>query len=318
MKKLLLLLPVIAGIFWGSVGIFVRELTAFGVDTYTILSSRVMLASIILFVGFLAFDRSLLKIKWRDLWVFIAAGLLGTFALNLCYNESINHLTLSLSAVLLSLSPLFVIILAAIFFRERITRRKIGCMLLAILGCLLVSGVLESASGLHWSAWGIFAGVLSAFFYALYSLFSKIAMGRGYQALTITFYSFLIFALFLLPVTDWAVLRDFVAAAPLKNAAFMLLHSLCSSVLPYACFTLALRYNEVGKVSILASGGEPSAAMVFGILFFAEVPSLLNLLGLILVIIVLSVLCLPDKPKARPQHQIKKIRHGGRVRRTKS
>ena len=55
--------------------------------------------------GILLYDRSLLKIRIRDLWIFIAAGLIGTLGLNFCYNESISRLTLSLSAVLLSLAP---------------------------------------------------------------------------------------------------------------------------------------------------------------------------------------------------------------------
>lgn len=106
-------------------------------------------------------------------------------------NEAINHLTLSLAAVLLSLAPIFVLLLGEILFKEKITIRKTGCMILAILGCLFTSGILENTTGMKWSVTGIFIGILSAFFYALYSVFSKIAMGKGYQGFTITFYSLL-------------------------------------------------------------------------------------------------------------------------------
>ncbi|MDR3355246.1 MAG: DMT family transporter [Synergistaceae bacterium] len=295
MKKLMLLLPIVSGILWGSVGIFVRELSAFGADSYTVLSSRMLIAALILFIGILTFDRSLLKIKLKDAWVFAAGGLLGMFGLNFCYNESINQLTLSLAAVLLSLSPIFVVLWGAILFKEKITIQKVGCMFLAILGCTFTSGVLESTSSMKWSAAGIFIGVLSAFFYALYSVFSKIAMGKGYQVFTITFYSLLTVSIVLSPLTDWHILGDFIMAAPIGHSIFMALHSLCTSILPYVLYTAALSHVETGKASILAAGGEPIAAMIFGVLFFSEIPTFLSLSGLALTIIALSLLCMPTK-----------------------
>ena len=144
MKRILYLLPVLAGIFWGSVGIFVRVLTDFGMDNYTVLGSRMTGASGILFFVIFIYDRELLRIRLRDLGFFLGTGLCGMVGLNYCYNEAINQLTLSLAAVLLSLSPIFVMILSAFLFHEKITLKKVGCTALAIAGCILVSGVLQS------------------------------------------------------------------------------------------------------------------------------------------------------------------------------
>lgn len=295
MKKIAVLFPIISGGLWGSAGIFIRKLSDFGLNSYTIISSRVLIALIILFIGILILDKSLLKIKLKDAWVFMASGILGMLGLNFCYNESVNHLSLSLAAVLLSLSPIFVIFIAAILFKEKITLRKISCMLLAILGCVLASGLLENNTGMKLSAIGILIGLLSAFFYALYSVVSKIAMGKGYEALTITFYSLLTLEIILLPFTDWNILKDFVISAPVNNSIFMLLHSVFTSVLPYVLYTVSLSYIEAGKTSILAAGGEPISAMLLGMLFFSEVPTILSLIGLILTIVALSLLCMPSK-----------------------
>ena len=295
MKKIAVLFPIISGGLWGSAGIFIRKLSDFGLNSYTIISSRVLIALIILFIGILILDKSLLKIKLKDAWVFMASGILGMLGLNFCYNESVNHLSLSLAAVLLSLSPIFVIFIAAILFKEKITLRKISCMLLAILGCVLASGLLENNTGMKLSAIGILIGLLSAFFYALYSVLSKIAMGKGYEALTITFYSLLTLEIILLPFTDWNILKDFIISAPVNNSIFMLLHSVFTSVLPYVLYTVSLSYIEAGKTSILAAGGEPISAMLLGMLFFSEVPTILSLIGLILTIVALSLLCMPSK-----------------------
>ncbi len=293
MNKLLILIPVIAGVLWGSVGVFVRVLTNAGFDNVSVLSVRMMFAAVILAVGIAIYDRKLFSIRLKDIWIFVAAGILGMMGLNFCYNVAINELTLSFAAVLLSLAPIFVMFFARILFHEKITMRKLVCTFFAVLGCFLVSGLLES-SGMSWSAIGIIIGLMTAVFYALYSVFSKVAMERDYHVFTITFYSILIASVVLLPFTDWQCLGDFVSKAPLGNMIFLIVHSLCTSVLPYVLFTLSLNYVEAGKASILTAGGEPSAAMLFGLIFFAEMPTMLSFAGLVITIAALSFLCAAD------------------------
>lgn len=297
MKKLMIAAPALSGIFWGTCGIFVRTLSEMGMNSITILFTRVLLSVFFLFICIFIYDRSLLKIRFRDLPIFAGAGLIGTLGLNICYNESINQLTLSLAAVLLGLSPVFVLLLAAVLFHEKITKRKFGCMIMAVSGCVLVSGVLEEASQLQWSAKGILIGVLSGLFYALYSIFSKLALERGYHAFTIIFYSFLLICVILAPVSDWSCITGILAASPLRNGLFMILHSLFASALPYILYTLSFNYMDAGKAAILATT-EPVAAMVFGVFIYNEIPTLLCVTGLALTTAALILLSLPEKIKA--------------------
>lgn len=299
-KQLYWIFPLISGAMFGSVGIFVRKLDSFGMDNYTILSSRVLVATVLLFIGILIFDKSLLKIRLRDLWIFIAAGILGMLGLNFFYNEAINHLTLSFAAVLLSLSPLFVLVIATFLFKEKISLLKIGSMFLAIFGCFLASGILNNTSQISWSTIGIIVGLLSAFFYALYSTFSKIAMNRQYNVFTITFYSLLMNSIILLPFTSWSKLEAFIVIDPLENSIFMVLHSICTSILPYVLYTIALKYIDTSKASILAAGGEPIAAMIFGFIFFSEVPTIISFGGIIVTIIALAIFCKPNSKLPAP------------------
>ncbi len=295
MKKLMLIIPVLSGVLWGSAGIFVRTLSAFGFDNFTIITSRFLLAAVILFIGIMAVDRSMLKVRPKDLWIFAMSGIFGMLGLNLCYNQAINQISLSLAAVLLSMSPIFVMILAAMILREKVTGRKIACSALAIAGCVLVSGILESSSGIKVSAYGALAGIAAALFYAIYSIFSKVAMKQHYNVFTITFYSLIAGVILMLPFTDWQIIGKFVAVAPVKDSVFLVLNALCTSVLPYVLFTFSLSYIDAGRVSILAAGGEPSAAMIFGLIFYEEVPSVLSLCGLAVTILALWLLCKPPK-----------------------
>ena len=297
MKKFIPILPILSGIFWGGGGIFIRRLMELNINSFTVVSSRVIVASIIFFICVFLYDRSLIKIKLKDLWIFVSAGILGILGLNICYNEAVKQLSLSLSAVLLSLSPIFVLIFANIFFKEKITVKKIVCMILALLGCFFASGVLETNETnetMQWTYFGIFIGFMWAFFYGLYSIFSKLAIRRNYNTLTVTLYALISIAIISLPFTNWKTLSNVVVENGSGMLVFMLFHSLCTSVFPYAFFTIALGHMDAGKASILASG-EPIAAMIFGVFFYHEIPTVLSVIGVLLTLTALTLLSIPEK-----------------------
>lgn len=292
MKQWIQIFPILSGIMWGSAGIFVRKLSELGLNSVSIVETRIIVAIIIIIAGLLFLDKKLLKIKLKDLWIFICAGIFSMLGLNLCYNFAINELTLSLSAVLLSLAPIFVLILASILFKEKLTLQKTVCAILALIGCILSSGVLEEVGAMKWTTIGIIIGTLGAFFYGTYSIFSKIAILKGYHSFTVTIYSLMAVGIALLPFTDWLKVWEIIQIDPAPMSGFLLLHSLLTSVLPYICFTVALNYVEAGKVAILASG-EPIAAMLFGIFFYQEIPTVLSLIGLFTVLFALGLLTIP-------------------------
>ena len=213
-KILFLILPILSGICWGTGGVFVRVLHIFGFTSVSILSTRVFGATLILFIILLFFNREAFKIKLKDLWLFLGCGLIGTLMLNLCYNEANFASSLSLAALLLSLSPIFALIFSAIFFKEKLTPKKIGCLIVALFGCLLVSGFLES-SGYQWSFHALIFGLASAVFWATYSIFSKMASNKCYSTLTIIFYSFLLIAICLAPFTQWGLFATFLNSLPI-------------------------------------------------------------------------------------------------------
>ena len=59
-------------------------------------------------------------------------------------------------------------------------------------------------------------------------------------------------------------------------------------------YTVELDHMEAGKASILCSC-EPVAAMVFGVFFFREIPTVLSITGLVIVLTALAILVLSGK-----------------------
>ena len=135
-----MILPIICGVMWGTGGVFVRAFNSFGFNSVSILAIRVAGALIILFILMMIFDRDALRIDLKDIWMFVGAGVFGTLMLNLCYNEAAFNISLSLSALLLSLAPIFALMFSVVLFGEKITYKKLVCLFVALFGCVLVSG----------------------------------------------------------------------------------------------------------------------------------------------------------------------------------
>ena len=66
-NKLLYILPLMAGFMWGSEGTFVRWLGAGGFTNINIVSARMVFSVVIMFLWILIYDRSLFKIKLKDI-----------------------------------------------------------------------------------------------------------------------------------------------------------------------------------------------------------------------------------------------------------
>ena len=287
MKKIYLILPILAGIMFGSTGIFVRTLTENGVDSTTLLFLRFSIAVLYIFLAILLTDKSLLKIKKEDIPLLVLCGLC-ILGLNLCYNSSINTVPLSLAAILLSTAPVFVLIFEYFLFNEKITSIKVLCVILVLIGCTLVTGLIEENS-IDISLIGIVAGIGSAVFWAIYSVASRKSIDMGRHTFTILLYSLITITIVTIPFTNFSQITNFVSLNPISNIVFLLLHSLVSFALPYIFITISLNHIDAGTAVILCSG-EPIAALVFGMIFYLEMPTLLMICGVFITIAALILL----------------------------
>ena len=286
----------LAGCMWGSVGIFVRLLDGLGYSPLTIVFVRSIVSFTILFIALLIFNKALLRIKIKDLWVFIGTALTSAIALNLLFNISTIMNSLALAAVLLTTAPFFVIVFAAFAFKEKITSMKIAALLLVFAGCVLTSGLIGSGSafsGFDFNPIGVLIGVLSGVGYALYTIFSRLALNRGYDSLTINVYSFGIGALCCIPFADFTVITGSIYMQPAYMSLLLVTHALFASLLPYVLFTYGMNYMDTGKAAIIVSI-EPVSAAIFGAVLYREIPSAISVIGIALVILAIALLNLPQ------------------------
>ena len=90
----------------------------------------------------------------------------------ICQFEAFKYTTIATSTLCYYMQPIFFIILAAVVLKEKLSAKKIACILVAFAGMFLVSGVLQV--GLHISELkGVIYGVCGGFFYAVVVLINK-------------------------------------------------------------------------------------------------------------------------------------------------
>jgi len=252
MNRFAYLLPLIAGTCWGCTGIFVRTLDDAGLDNITITFSRVGVMFLMLLLATVVYDRNLLRVKRRDLLLLAVIGVDGLVLMNICYNISITSLSMSLASILLCTAPVFVIIFGSVLYGEKITLLRVACMIGALIGCVLLSGIVESGE-LKWSVLGLAMGVASSITNAAYAITLKEATDvRKLHPLTIQLYTTLIGMIIMIPMTDFGMIVDFVAVSPGKGILFLLAHALVASLLPNLLYAIAFLYVDSSMASILA------------------------------------------------------------------
>ncbi len=273
-------LILLAGCFWGSMGIFVRRLGAYGFTSIQIVSIRVTLAALAFCLLQLVRDRSGFRLSPRDILLFLGLGFGSILFFTVCYFTAIEMMPLSTAAILLYTSPIWITLMSALFFREKLTGLKLLALALAFAGCVLVSGV----SGEGVTLAGLLFGLGSGLGYGLYSILGTVAL-RKYSPFTVTTWTFLFAAAGSLLICQPADMLAKFAAAPNLAALllFCLVTALVTAVVPFLAYTLGLRTVEASRAGILATV-EPMVATLIGILVFSEPLTPLSGLGMALIL----------------------------------
>lgn len=246
-----------------------------------IVALRSFVTLAVMLLGAALFDRKAFRIRLRDLWCFAGTGIMSVVFFNFCYFHTIQATSLSVAAILLYTSPFFVTALSAVIFKEKITVKKVSCMFLAFLGCVMVSGALTGELVL--SLKGILIGLGAGLGYALYSIFGKLATDKGYSSITVTLYTFAFASVGVLPFVKASHIVNTYSGRMLPFLyAFLLI--IITTVIPYLCYTYGLAGTQPGVAAVLATI-EPVAATAVGFLIYSEKPDIITIFGIALVFI---------------------------------
>lgn len=269
----------LAGVLWGVINIFIKNMSGYGLDALQISAIRMTVAVIVFTCVMLIKDRSKFRIRIKDIWIFACTGIISIVLFNTCYFYTMINSQASVAVVLLYTSPVFVMLLSALFFKEKITLQKVIALILTLAGCVLVAGIAGGTSALPPLV--LLTGVASGLFYALYSIFGMIGL-KKYDTSTVTFWTFLFAFAAALPLGKVDKTIALFRAEPvliLWGAGI----GIVSTVLPYYFYTWGLARMETSKAAILVAI-EPLVGCVTGMTIFGEPHDILKILGIVLIL----------------------------------
>jgi drug/metabolite transporter (DMT)-like permease len=272
------LLAMASGICWGTSGLVMRYLSAYGFDAAEIGALRLLIAAGVMIA--VAMRRpagmyiSLRQLPWLAV---MGAGCL--FLFSLCYVLSVQEVSLSLTAVLIYTSPAIVMLLSVPIFNEPLTRHKLLALALTFCGCSLAAGLFPAT--LHYSWRGIGFALLAALLYALYAVLAKVQTRRC-DALTVTAWSMLFGAAAAVATVNIPHGLNILRTEP-GSLLWVAVIGILNTALPYLLYTWAVSLGEASKAAMMASV-EPVVATLLGMTVFHETPGLWACLGILLVI----------------------------------
>lgn len=279
-----------AGTLWGMIGLFSSAMSEGGFSSIEITFIRNAVAAAGLWIYLLIFQRKLIRIEIKDIWMFLGTGILSIVFFNIMYFTTIQLSTLSIAAILLYTAPCFVMVMSVLFFHEKLTKAKVAALICAFCGCVFTTGIVEgmlSGQGAGNITWiGIVTGICSGIGYALYSIFGNIAL-KKYHTETVTAYTFLIAAVSLLP---FCLKEELIARMQNSSmAANALGIGLVSTLAPFCFYTTGLKYTEPGKASVMAFV-EPMVATLIGIFILHQKITITGIAGILLIFISIVIL----------------------------
>jgi len=247
MKKRAFLFIIIAGILWGTSTIFVNVLAPFGFSSLHMTFFRAAVSFISLSIYSLIRERKAFKVKIKELVLFAAIGI-SFFSTASCYYIAMQATSTSTAVVLMYLAPVIVMIFSVIFFGEKITALKIVSVLGMLIGCGLVSGII---GGIVFKPFGIFMGFMSGISYAAYNIFTKIGTKNKCNTISMTLYCFFFALIISFIVCSPMEIPKIISKDILLTLPLAITHGICTCVLPYFLYTLAMKELPAGTASAL-------------------------------------------------------------------
>ena len=271
----------IAGLLWATLGLFGKFLMGNGLTSEQVAFTRLFFGFIVLGVYSSISTPQILKINKKGIIYSVIIGIICQAMFNLCYFKAIDIAGVSIAAVLLYTSPLFLAIFSKLCYKENITRSKLFSLILCFIGAIMaVTGGRLDFQGLN--AFGLLLGVLSAIAYALMPTISKNAL-KEFSSSTILVYSFLFGAIFMIPSSrPWEILNY---AKDLDVLSCMLMLGIVPAALAYIFYAAGISKGVELSVAGVVASVELVGSVIIGCTILGESFSLGKLFGVMLMLI---------------------------------
>lgn len=283
------LMVIAATVVWSTSGIFISLVVRnWDISAVSLAFWRDLSTFTTLLIGIAIARPTLLRVKRKDLPWLLAMGAISIGFFHVLWNTAVLLNGASVSTVIQCNAPIFVTIMAWIIFKEALTTRKIIAIAVAVIGTVLISGIL-GMSVIQISSLGVMAALTSAIFYGSFSLFGKKLTG-DYNPWTILLFIFGFASLTLLPFQLFNP-SPFPYQAPASFYFIGLI--LIATISGFAIYTTALAQMQASIAAITATSEVVFAAML-AYFILGERMDAWQILGAVLIVFGVILVSLPN------------------------
>lgn len=269
---------ILAMLIWGTMGIFIKTIP---LSSLEIAFYRSIIGAIFIIILSIA-----QREKWNkedlkeDLKVLIPSGIaLGTGWVLLF--QGYKNTTISIATLSYYIAPVFIVILSIFLLKEKITRKKILCIIVAIIGLLLVLDVRNIGNiGDNNHVLGIIYSVLAAVFYAIVVILNKFI--KKVSGFKVTIVQLLVSTIILMPFTIVNSTRS-ILSLDILSLVLLLFVGIVHTGIAYLLYFSSVKEIEGQSIAIL-SYMDPIFALLIAGLFLGEKMTIIQLLGGILIL----------------------------------
>ncbi|WFF39104.1 EamA family transporter [Moraxella nasibovis] len=268
---------ILAGVCWGSLGIFSSKLLAFGFESFQVTILRIVTAGLVVLLLLPAVLPILKKLSTPEWINLILQSLIGVLGMTLCYFYAVGQVGVSMAVALLYTAPVFSLVLARLILNEPITKKS------AILGVVAVVGVGFLMAGKVVFNMGVIVGLLSGLCYSLYGILGKKAMAYHHPSNLVFFSSVFISAITLLLLPQTYGTYGQLLNLPSYAMLFVLGLSVVGTIAPFFLYMSALHKLPATTASVFTII-EPLTAIILAVILLKQPLSLWQMIGVGLIV----------------------------------
>jgi drug/metabolite transporter (DMT)-like permease len=241
--------------------------------------SRFLIVVVLMFL-WLRLRGVALRVPRQDILLFIFTGITGYAVYNLLFTVGLNHTSAFSVAILISLGPVFTLILAAVLGMERIRPVQWLGVACSTVGVALFVGEKLGGSA---PATGDALSLLAAICFAAYSLATQ-PLVRRHGSPMVTAWSALVGLIAIFPITLPAVVDQDWVGIGVRGWSALLYSSAISMLVAYTIWGWAIERRGVARTAPFLYL-IPILTGVFSLLFLDETFGWLKVLGALLVLL---------------------------------
>lgn len=225
------------------------------------------------------------KIYKKDIPSIFLLGFFGVMVYHFGLNYGEQYITAGAASLIIATSPVYIVILAAVFLKEKITFFKFLGILLALFGVIIISILGKQGEKIQiQTAFAAIAVLIAAIVSAFYTITGKKLLSR-YNGLSLTAYAILFGSIILIPLSIFnSSLINEVSNMQSVTWFAVIFLGVFSTVIGYGIWYMALEIKTASEISVYLYA-IPVLSTIASYILFKDAITIFFILGGIFVII---------------------------------